>query len=360
MRYGIWTPLPHTVQPEPALDAGAEQLSTHGRAGEPDLSLRFAAETLQRAEQLGFDLTLLAQRWLGNDPDCVILGTALATMTTRMHIMPAIHPGIMPPQTVAKMLATLDRIAGGRFAVNIVTGWWREEFDMFSGGAWLDDEDARFRRIDEYIRVLKGLWSEPAFSLDGEFYKLDNVQLLNRPAQRPHPPLYAASRHDQGKDVIARECDVWFVPVQPGIDRYEENFSSIAREVEDMRWRAARHGRELAFAISCHAMCAPTDAAAYDKAQALEAYGKESRLALIAAKALGAGLFGSPERIARRLQRYDDIGVSTLMLHFHPMMAGLETFASEVMPLVGRATASRRPEVGESGPEVSNQSAKAL
>ena len=335
MRFGVWTPLPHTVQPEPALNAGAEQLATHGRAGEPDLALKFAADTLTRAEELGFDLTLLAQRWLGPDPDSVVLGTALATMTKRMHIMPAVHPGMMPPQMVAKMLATLDRISGGRFAVNVVTGWWRDEFNMFSGGAYLDDEEARFRRIDEYIQVLKGIWREPSFSFKGEFFDLDNAQLMNRPAQRPHPPLYSASRHTQGKDIIARECDYWFVPVQPGIDRYEENFAAIARDVEDMRRRAARNNREIGFAISCHGMVAPTNAAAYDKAQALEAYGKESRLALISAKALGAGLFGSPERIARRLERYDDIGVSTLMLHFHPMIEGLETFAAQVMPLMG-------------------------
>ena len=68
MRYGIWTPLPHTVQPEPALDAGAAQLATHGRAGEPDLSLKFAADVLRRAEDHGFDLTLIAQRWLGSTP----------------------------------------------------------------------------------------------------------------------------------------------------------------------------------------------------------------------------------------------------------------------------------------------------
>ena len=342
MRYGIWTPLPHTVQPEPALDAGAAQLSTHGRASEPDLSLKFAADVLRRAEDHGFDLTLIAQRWLGNDPDCVILGTALATMTERMHIMPALHPGIIAPQVAAKMMSTLDRISGGRSAVNIVTGWWRDEFNQFSNGAWLDDEDARFRRIDEYIQVLKGMWANETFSFKGEFYQVDGVQLQNRPAQRPHPPIYAASRHEQGKEIIARECDVWFVPVRPGIDQYEENFAAIAREVDDMRRRAARYNRELAFGISCHVMCAATNEEAHRRAQALEEYGKQSRLALISAKALGAGLLGSPERIAQRLKRYDDIGVSTLMIHFHPMIEGLDLFAREVMPLAraGRAQAA--------------------
>jgi FMNH2-dependent dimethyl sulfone monooxygenase len=350
MRYGVWTPLPHTVQPEPALDAATAQLDTHGRAGEPDLSLQFAADVLRRAEGYGFDLTLIAQRWLGNDPDCIILGTALAAATTRMCIMPAIHPGIIHPAVAAKLFATLDRISGGRLAVNIVTGWWREEFDLFSNGGWIDDEDTRYRRIDEYVRALKGLWANPKFSMNGEFYTLENAQLLNRPAQLPHPPIYAASRHEPGKDIIARECDVWFVPVIPGIDRYEENVAAIARATADMRARAASHGRTLGFGVSCHVMCAETDREAYERAQALEEYGKQSRLALISAKALGAGLYGSPETIARRIRRYEEIGIDTLMIHFHPMIEGLDTFASEVMPLVaaGKETTRADPRLAAS------------
>ena len=107
-----------------------------------------------------------------------------------------------------------------------------------------------------------------------------------------------------------------------------------------MRRRAARYNREIGFGISCHVMCAPTNAEAHARALALEEYGKMSRLALISAKALGAGLLGTPERIARRLQRYDSIGVSTLMLHFHPMIEGLELFAREIMPLVGAPNSS--------------------
>ena len=51
--------------------------------------------------------------------------------------MPAIHPGIVTPQMVAKMGATLDRISGGRLAINIVNGWWEEEFNLFGNGTWL-------------------------------------------------------------------------------------------------------------------------------------------------------------------------------------------------------------------------------
>ena len=66
--------------------------------------------------------------------------------------MPAVHPGIVTPQVVAKMGASLDRISGGRFAINIVNGWFQQEFELFSNGAWIDASDARYRRMDEFVR----------------------------------------------------------------------------------------------------------------------------------------------------------------------------------------------------------------
>jgi FMNH2-dependent dimethyl sulfone monooxygenase len=56
--------------------------------------------------------------------------------------------------------------------------------------------------------------------------------------------------------------------------------------------------------------------------------------AAVAAKALGAGLVGTPQIIAQRIRRYEAMGIDCLMLQFHPMRDGLETFAREVMPLI--------------------------
>jgi FMNH2-dependent dimethyl sulfone monooxygenase len=75
-------------------------------------------------------------------------------------------------------------------------------------------------------------------------------------------------------------------------------------------------------------------AKAEGRADELEAYGKTDRVAAVAARALGAGLLGTPRDIADRIRRYEDAGVDTLMLHFQPMLEGLETFAGEVMPLL--------------------------
>jgi FMNH2-dependent dimethyl sulfone monooxygenase len=91
--------------------------------------------------------------------------------------------------------------------------------------------------------------------------------------------------------------------------------------------------------MSCHVICDDATARAVDLANQLEEHGKTNRIAFIAAKALGPGLMGTPEVIADRIRRYEAAGVGTLMLHFHPMVEGMERFAREVMPLLTRQAA---------------------
>jgi FMNH2-dependent dimethyl sulfone monooxygenase len=337
MKLGIWTPLPHTIPAEPRLDAAIADLRTRGVGAKVDRSLQFAIDVVTRGEQYGAVTTLIAERFLGPDLEAWMLSAALAGKTQSIELMVAVHPGIVAPQVVAKMGASLDRISGGRFAVNIVNGWFEEEFNLFSNGAWLGDETRRYRRMDEFIRVMKGLWTEDAFSFDGEFYKIDGGSLPIKTLRTPYPTIYAGSRAGPGKEIVARECDVWFVAYQPSYGLYEENARSIQREVQAMEARARALGRTIRYGISAHVICGPTTAAADARAAALEEYGKKDRVSAVAARALGAGLVGTPGRIAERIRRYEDMGVETFMLHFHPMLAGLETFATEVMPRLKQA-----------------------
>jgi dimethylsulfone monooxygenase len=311
--------------------------STRGPAGGPDKAFRFAVDMLRRAEELGFTTTLLAERWLGTDHPAWMLASALAPLTSTIELMVAVHPGIITPQVVAKLATSLDRLSGGRAAINIVNGWWKEEFETFGNGAWPADDDARYRRMDEFVRVLRGLWNEDAFDFRGEFYRVDRQGLPLKSVSLPNPPLYAGSRHDPGKDVIARDCDCWFVDCLSEHQLWEQNLQQAAVSIADMNARAARHGRRIGYGMSCHVICADTTDEAHALASQLEEHGKTSRVAFIAAKALGPGLVGTPDTIAARVRRYEAAGVGTLMLHFHPMMAGMERFARDVIPPVAKA-----------------------
>jgi FMNH2-dependent dimethyl sulfone monooxygenase len=340
----VWTPLPHTIRPEPAMDAAMRDAATRGHADGPDKAFRLAVDLLQRAEQLGFETTLLAERWLGTDHPAWMLASALAPLTRSIELMVAVHPGIVTPQVVAKLATSLDRLSGGRAAINIVNGWWKEEFETFGNGAWPVDDASRYRRMDEFVRVLRGLWNEETFDFHGEFYTVDHQGLPLKSVHLPNPPLYAGSRHDPGKDVIARDCDYWFVDCLTDYRLWEQNVVQAATTIAEMNARAARQGRTIGYGMSCHVICANTTEEAHALADQLEEHGKTSRVAFIAAKALGPGLVGTPETIAERIGRYEAAGVGTLMLHFHPMMEGMERFARTVIPLVadtGKTAAAR-------------------
>ena len=115
MRYGVWTPLPHTIRPEPLMDEAIAESGTRGPcASGPDKAFRFAADMIRRGEELGFETTLIAERWMGTDHSAWMLASALAALTSRIELMVAVHPGIMTPQAVAKLAVSLDRISGGQ------------------------------------------------------------------------------------------------------------------------------------------------------------------------------------------------------------------------------------------------------
>ena len=334
MRFGLWTPLPHVMQPEPEIDAALADLGASGRGGPVDRSFRFALDAVRRAEALGFDITLVAERFVARDLEAWVVASALAVQTSRIEIMTAIHPGMINPQVVAKMGASLDRLSGGRFALNVVPGNRPEEFGFYGNGAWLDEAGGRYRRMDEFIAMVAALWTREDASFEGEFYRIEAGTMALRPLRSPAPPMYAASSADAGKDIVARRCHTWFAYHPPGLENYEANARKVAADIADMRQRAARHGRTLGYGISTLAIVDETDAGAEARAAALAG---NAASAAVAARALGAGLVGSPRRVAERIWRYADAGIDLLMLQFHPFREGMEVFAETVMPLFRRA-----------------------
>jgi FMNH2-dependent dimethyl sulfone monooxygenase len=318
MRFGIWAP-------------------RGGKSDEEvDDEYRFAADVMKSAEAQGFAVTLVAQRFIGKDLDAWVLASALAAETKSIELLVALHPGIITPQTVAKMGASLDRISHGRFAINLVNGWWQEEMEIFGNGAWLDRSDARYRRMDEFIQVVQGLWTEQVFSFDGEFFKVKDGQVPTRVIQKPCPPFYAASSSDIGKNIVARRCQYKFIPYDIGFRNYAQNFATIAHEIEEMNERCAAFPRyaPMRYAISTNVVCADTQEKAEAIAEAIEAGGYDKKHGGTAIKALGTGLVGTPEFVAERIRRYEEAGVDCLMLRFPQMLSGIEQFGRDIIPLV--------------------------
>lgn len=336
MKLGIWTPLPHTHRAEPAMDDVIVELSTRGGPQSPDKSLALALDTVQRAERYGFDITLVAERHLGPDLEAWCLSSALIALTERIEILTAVHPGVVAPQLAAKMGATLDRMSGGRFAVNVVNGSWPDEFALFGNGATLGTDGSRYRRMKEFMQVLKAMWTEDEFSYPGEFYTVQNGTLPTKVRRLPHPPIYAASRSEEGKEAVASECDVWFLTYPSDYRTFEDNHAHIAAEASDMAARSARYDRQVQCAISANVVCADTAEKAVEMAEEIEAFATRGRMEALSSQGLGAGLIGTPEMIAERIAHLEQAGISCVMLKFFPLVEQLDRFAEDVLPLLGR------------------------
>ena len=201
--------------------------------------------------------------------------------------------------------------------------------------------------MEEYILVMKGLWSDPDFRFTGEFYRADvPASLENRKQKvtvpeaghvqvkpfRDHmPPIYAASRASTGKRVIAEHCDAWFAEYKPGYRNFEQNLQKIRDDVADMAAICERAGRRIGFGLNPLVVCEPTMEKAMEVADFIEDPKNADRIA----NSLGAGLVGTPEVIAERIRKLESVGIDRLMLRFTPMGEGLERFGSQVLPLLG-------------------------
>ena len=328
LRLGIWTPAPLTIRPDAIAKPAIDALTRHG--GGVDLNYRYAVDVLQRAEELGFDITLVAQRFLGPDLDSWIFASALATQTQNIQLMAAVHPGMMDPRITAKHAVSIDRISGGRFCVNIVNGRRPQEFAVF--GEWLDYEDARYRRMHEFIKVLKGMWTSDDFTFHGEFYTVENGTVPTKSVRTPHVPVYAASRADDGMAVIAQECDTWFVNYDKNYKAYEASLKQIESEIAQMECRCAEHGRSMKYGINACVLIADTDQEAVGIAEDYLAHLARDPSIGSASGGIGANVIGSPKTVIERIKRYQSMGIDLFMMQFYPMRQGLDVFARDVLP----------------------------
>ena len=334
MKLGAWTPLPHTIRPEARMTKAIEELGSRSLSPKIDESFLFVVDFIQQAENCGFDITLIAERFLGPDLESWVLASALAMKTKSIELMVAVHPGIINPQVAAKMGATLDRISGGRLAINVVNGWWEEEFNIFGNGSWLASSDKRYQRMSEFMQTMRGLWTDDEFTAIGEFFPVKQARLPIRTLRQPSPPVYAASQAPAGKEAIARYGDVWFIQQQSTFRDFNTALEQAHSAIEEMQMLSAKYGRRVGVGLSGHVICTRTMEEATRLATELEQYGKGGTVSFVAATGLTAALVGTPELIAERLDRYREIGVEVTMLHFHPMIDGLAHFAEEVLPLL--------------------------
>ena len=300
---------------------------------------------VQQYEALGYSDLLIAQRWWGSGTDieassldCLAMTSAFAACTQHMNLITAIHPGFFQPTVIAKWAATLSRMTGGRWSINVTSGWNMQEFEMY--GIDQLQHDQRYLRSAEFIQVLRQAWTETEFTFNGNFYHADQLRVEPRPVGNLE--VFQGGQSTAAINMAAAHSDWMFLN-----GGSPERVGNIINQV---RKAAAASGRQVRFAMYAIPLCRPSDAAAWEEIDAMLASVDQALLAQRQARlargakgmwqgdddALGAldtnegyvpRLIGSPETIAERVQLYRNLGVEMLHLDARDTL-----FNQEVLP----------------------------
>lgn len=340
MRFGYWLPM---------FGGWLRNVEDEGM----EATWQYVSRLARRSEEIGFDLTLLAELNLNDikgmeapSLDAWSTAAALAAVTERLELMVAVRPTFHPPALLAKQAANIDHISGGRLSLNVVSSWWATEARKY--GVQFDTHDDRYARTDEWLQVVNGMWSEPVFSFSGKYYRVEEAILEPKPLGRPRPTIYAGGESPAGKALISRACDAWLTHGDPpGV---------IAGKVEDMTARREVVGLPpMTFGAAGYVVVRSTEAEARreveritDVRQSAQGFANyqdwventrlERKLSLkdysVSNRGLRSGLVGTPEQVAERIRAFEEAGLDLLLLQFSPQHEEMERFAEEVIPLV--------------------------
>jgi alkanesulfonate monooxygenase SsuD/methylene tetrahydromethanopterin reductase-like flavin-dependent oxidoreductase (luciferase family) len=325
--------------------------------GEDDPARRFAetVEQVRLIRSLGFDsiwggehhvtpgfhyfpLLPLLQR-LAVDADGLWLGTNLVLLP--LH----------NPVELAEVGAFMDVLTGGRFILGVGLGYRPEEFAVF--GVSMSE---RVGRLTEGVEIIRRLWTEERITHRGRYWKLEDVGIRPRPAQRPRPPILVGSQVPAGIARAARIADGWLAVPLPDVDEFAAQAASFA----GARAAAGLPRGEICrlFEVCCAAdeETAIRRAAPYlrEKYRAYLSWGlagvtidpaaaPEAQLRGLAANRFA---IGSPAQVIDALLRQHAAGVTHLSMRVgwpgmrqDDILAGIELLGRRVLPEVRRRSA---------------------
>lgn len=323
-----------------------------------DITFAYNRRLAEMLEQAGLEIFFMAQRmgagfgpsrFWGTALDSFTTAAALAMVTARLKIISTVHTALFHPGVVARIGATLDQISGGRWGLNIVSGWAEKDFRML--GMPLREHDERYRLSAEFIEVLKKFWTEDWFDYIGRYFTIHQGVCEPKPVQCPHPPLYNAGSSPAGRDLTARYCDYYFT----GAPTPEQ----VQLEVADIYARAAAYGRQVSCFTYAFVLCRDSEAQAQKEAEEIfaqadhegarefiealsgqtlgtlkSAFGQVSVEEMVRKAIIGVGspIIGTPEQVAEALGRLHQAGVDGVLLTFRHVVEELEEFIEKVVP----------------------------
>lgn len=327
------------------------------------ISTDYLCDFTRAHEEAGFDQVLVG--YTSAAADGLHVAQAAAACTQRVKFLIAHRPGFVQPTLAARKFATLDHFTGGRVSVHIISGG--HDVEQRRDGDWAD-HDARYRRTDEYLSVLRRtLQDREPFDFDGEFYHVEGANADVWPVQPGGIPIYFGGASDIAFETGVKHCDVYMMWGEPR--------ASIAQTIARVREMAARHDRNPRLSVSFRPIIAATEDAAWEKAErylakvsklskqpldfrpqsrgsqrlleyAAQGDVHDERLWMPIAAATGAAgntsaLVGTPDQVAEALLAYYDLGVTTILIRGFEPLPDAREYGRELIPAVKAEVAKR-------------------
>ncbi len=340
-----------------------QQSEIHPASG-PAIDLGYLRASARAHDAAGFDRFLLG--WYSHGPDGLQLAAYAAAVTERVGFLVAHRPGFQSPTNAARAFATLDQLSGGRAAIHVISGG--DDTDQHRDGDYLG-KDERYARTDEYVGILKRLWTASApVDHEGAYYRFDGASPAVRCVQQPHIPVYFGGASDAALEVAGKHADVYAL--------WGETQGQVRDLVARVRAATLRHrgpaaAAAMRFSLSFRPILAATESAAWEKAEHIlaetvrlrgeAALGSgstrpanagsqrlldaaalgdrpEGRLYTAIARVTGArgnttALVGTPEQVAQAFAEYHALGVTTFLIRGFDPLEDAADYGRELLPL---------------------------
>jgi pyrimidine oxygenase len=314
----------------------------------------------QKAEGYGLDflLSMIKLRGFGGatefweyNLESFTLMAGLAAVTDRINLYATSATLVTPPAIAARMASTIDSISGGRFGLNLITGWQRPEYDQM--GMWPGDEHFR-RRYDmlaEYAQVLRDLWATGTSDLKGRYYTMNDCRV--RPIPQVDMTIICAGSSDEGLAFSAKYADYAFC-LGKGLNT-PTAFSAIN---DRLAAATAKTGRDVSVFVLVMVIAEETDEAAMAKWEHYKAGADQGAIAWLgeqggadktstttnvrqltdptSAVNLNMGtLVGSYAKVAAMLDEIAEVpGTGGVLLTFDDFLEGVDKFGQRIQPLM--------------------------
>ncbi|KSB91847.1 alkanesulfonate monooxygenase [Caulobacter vibrioides] len=324
--------------------------------GVPDPALASSWEHCRNialaAEAGGFDNLLLPSGY-GLGIDTLAFAAGIAPLLKRMRLLAAVRVGEAWPPQLARQLATIDQMLGGRLTINIISSDLPGE-TLASG--------PRYRRTVEAMTLLRAFLNGESVDFDGEFWKLKLDPPRIRPVSGRAPPFYFGGLSEDAREAAAQGADVYLM--------WPDRLDVVRDTIADLTARAHKRGRKLKFGYRVHVVVRETEEEARAAADRLlsrldaktgeaiknrsldsQSAGVRRQVELREASAgdgfvednlwtgigrarsgCGAAIVGDPDQVLAKLKAYQDLGIEAFILSGYPHQAEADLFARNVLP----------------------------